>query len=396
MRACARARVTPDVVLLFDPQYWNYLHVARAVAPHALLITDISVFPAVFRLPWEYIVLAGSACPFATSLAHHDASCSPSHALPLPFVAPDLLASGGSVATSAWECARYLGATTIVYIGLDLAFPGARTHFRGALFEERAHLQSGRVAPAETTSFCALHSLPLYPVPAASDPHPGKNSPASPTGENKEQTVLTDARFSLYAVWLEAHLARYTHIKTYALEPAGRRVAGITPLRFSQLVTLLNRSAAVPHCRTMYSRRHRLYSRYRNSSVQVNCTDAVRWRRTMKSTPVHCLGHFTKKKKSAEGARNLWRALRRADTRCASPHNLEHALERTRSFLNAMPLTPTTYENKTHALYTALCTLLPTEPTYRARAHAHLFELLTRTLKFCAAYTEKEGEWREA
>lgn len=116
----------------------------------------------------------------------------------------------------------------------------------------------------------------------------------------------------------------------------------------------------------------------------------------MKSTPVHCLGHFTKKKKSAEGARNLWRALRRADTRCASLHNLEHALERTRSFLNAMPLTPTTYENKTHALYTALCTLLPTEPTYRARAHAHLFELLTRTLKFCAAYTEKGGEWREA
>jgi hypothetical protein len=103
-----------------------------------------------------------------------------------------VLGAGGSVATTAWDFARLLGPEAIWTIGLDLAFPGRQTHFKGALFEENAHAASKRLCPAETLSVQALESgVPFY-------------GPSAGGGK-----VLTDKRLSLYAAWFENRFREY-------------------------------------------------------------------------------------------------------------------------------------------------------------------------------------------
>ena len=98
LRACLRAGITPDFVLSFDPQYWNYLHTAGLDTGKSLLISEAAVFPAVLRQQSRAVFLSNSSSPFARYLEGKgqneagDADCT--------------LAAGGSVATTAWDFAR--------------------------------------------------------------------------------------------------------------------------------------------------------------------------------------------------------------------------------------------------------------------------------------------------
>lgn len=202
MRACLRAGITPDFILSFDPQYWNYLHTAGLDTSKSVLISEAAVFPAVLRQRYRAVFLSESSVPFARYLEgkgeeqNGNKDCT--------------LAAGGSVATTAWDFARYIGAKSVIMAGLDLAYPGKQTHFAGSTFEEAVHTRSTRVASAEQANFNSLYSA----FPSLHQDYAGG-------------TVLTDRRMLLYAWWFESTLAKYPEVKTFNLMPHGVFIPGM-------------------------------------------------------------------------------------------------------------------------------------------------------------------------
>ena len=200
LRACLQAGITPDFILSFDPQYWNYLHTAGLDTSKSILISEAAVFPAVLRQDSRTVFLSNSSAPFARYLEDKDEAgdedCT--------------LAAGGSVATTAWDFARYIGAKSVIMAGLDLAYPHKQTHFAGSTFEEAAHTRSTRFVPAEQANFNSLYSA----FPSLHQDYAGG-------------TVLTDRRMLLYAWWFESTLAKYPEVKTFNLMPHGVFIPGM-------------------------------------------------------------------------------------------------------------------------------------------------------------------------
>jgi hypothetical protein len=145
------------------------------------------------------------------------------------------LGAGGSVATTAWDFARALvggpspeAGGDIWVAGLDLSFPGLKTHFHGALFEERSHGESRRFMPAETLSVRALRDGLPFLAPSASG------------GQ-----VLTDRRLSLYASWFGNQFRRYPELRSHSLSPEGLAIDRFLPGAVEELLALPPRRAEI-------------------------------------------------------------------------------------------------------------------------------------------------------
>jgi hypothetical protein len=193
LRFLSHAGVEPDFAVVVDPQYWNARHLDRTMPVKTCLITEAAVYSSVFRHPFERIFVRSSLFPLGYFLENRvDIKGS--------------LGSGGSVATTAWDFSRVLGASAIWITGLDLSFPALKTHFKGALFEERALSESTRLNPVETWHIRALRDgKPFWGTSAASG------------------FVLTDRRLSLYAAWFENQLRQYPQLSSYRLFAQGTK-----------------------------------------------------------------------------------------------------------------------------------------------------------------------------
>ncbi|MDR2517531.1 MAG: DUF115 domain-containing protein [Spirochaetaceae bacterium] len=213
LRLLLREGTGADFVLVVDPQFWNARHLDRAAARRTCLVAESAVYPSVLRHEAARIWLCGSLFPLGKFMEDR--------------VDPKgSLGAGGSVATTAWDFARLLGASSIWIAGLDLSFPDLKTHFRGAAFEERAHGESTRFFPAEVRSMHALRGGGPYYAPAADG---GR--------------VLTDRRLSLYAAWFENRFRHYPEIRNRGLYTGtdaarGLAIAGLEPGEAGELLAL--------------------------------------------------------------------------------------------------------------------------------------------------------------
>jgi len=200
--------VQPDFVLVVDPQFWNSRHLDRCICERTALIAESAVYPHVLRLPFKNIFLCGSLFPLGKFIEDQ--------------VDPKgRLGAGGSVATTAWDFARVLGGREIWIAGLDLAFPDLKTHFHGALFEERSNSGSNRFKPVETWVVRALRDG--FPFKARSS-----------TGGQ----VLTDRRLSLYAAWFENRFRQHCEVRNLALFQNGLAISGLEPADAQTLLSL--------------------------------------------------------------------------------------------------------------------------------------------------------------
>ena len=203
--------IDPDFVVSVDPQYWNFRHLDRVPAPKTHLIAESAVYPPVLRHRFGGVFLCGSFFPLGRFVEEK--------------VDPKGdLGAGGSVATSAWDFARHLGAKNVWIAGLDLSFPELKTHFRGAAFEEKSHAESGRFCTAETWNFRVLRD--------------GQPFPAKQQGGG---TVLTDKRLSLYAAWFENCFSCFPEIKNYSLQAAGLAIPGLESASVREFLALPER-----------------------------------------------------------------------------------------------------------------------------------------------------------
>ena len=125
LRSCLSAGVEPDFIILVDPQYWNARHIEGLRALKSTLITEIAAYPSVFRFECRQILLCSSLYPFGRYIEKYRGEYGK-------------LSAGGSVATTAWDFAQWLGCTQIFFAGLDLSYPDKKTHVKGSTFEEKA------------------------------------------------------------------------------------------------------------------------------------------------------------------------------------------------------------------------------------------------------------------
>lgn len=189
--------IEPHFIVLGDPQYWNARHLDRLSAPHSILITESAAYPSVFRFDCREIVLCSSLFPLGQYIEKRTGE-------------KGVLGTGGSVASTAWDFARYCGCRNIYVAGLDLGFPEGRTHVSGSTFEEKAFTQASRTKNAETAITSALFGA--YPEIRK---------------DYRGNDLRTDKRMSMYAWWFESKCAEFPEAKTFSLTPGSLAIPGI-------------------------------------------------------------------------------------------------------------------------------------------------------------------------
>ena len=209
LRACLRAGVEPDFVILADPQYYAYRHIAGLKSPSSILITESAAYPAVFRFECKKIVMCASLFPLGQYIEKQIGS-------------KGELVAGGSVSTTAWDFARFIGAKEIFCAGLDLGYPGFQTHIKGSTFEEAIHTKSTRLLTAEKQGSQILFEAGM-----------------SRESDYEGQPILTDSKMKMFAWWFESKQEEFKNsIKSYTLSKKSLKIPGF---QVSSMDTILSR-----------------------------------------------------------------------------------------------------------------------------------------------------------
>ncbi|EID84829.1 hypothetical protein MSI_16960 [Treponema sp. JC4] len=201
--------IQPDFIMLMDPQFWAFRHIAGLSAPESVLITEVSAYPAVFRFPCKKIMLCKSQFPVGQYFEKK--------------LSLDLgdLGTGGSVASAAWNFAYFCGAKKIFTAGLDLSFPSKQTHIKGSSAEQTFHTLARRTRTVENFTAATLFS-----------------ANASPAENYLGERVTTDSRMKMFAWWFEARLANCPDTKTFTLCPQSMKIPGIEVCKLQDALAL--------------------------------------------------------------------------------------------------------------------------------------------------------------
>lgn len=223
VRACLAVGVEPDFIVVVDPQYWNTRHLDGVVSRSSFLVSESSTHPGVFsKLPLKGF-FAGSSFPLGQYFERATEE-------------KGQIGAGGSVATSAWDLAGFIGCSPLWIAGLDLGFPGKQTHFKGAFFEKAFYGTSTRLCPTESLSFKYLHD-------------------AAPTFKeaNNGGRVLTDKRMIVYKSWFETHAKQYPHREGYNLSARGLKIDGLPLGSLEDLLALPERREELEKIKSQFS-----------------------------------------------------------------------------------------------------------------------------------------------
>ena len=197
--------ITPEFALMVDPQYWNSRHLDFLDTSKITLITESAVYPSVFSYKWKDIYFTSSIYPLGIILEKN--------------IFRESLGAGGSVATTAWDFARFLGCEKIFMAGLDLGYPKNETHIKGSTFEHWASIKSNYIENAETKSVSSLFSAnPIYKT------------------DYEGNKLQTDSRMNLYAWWFESKCAEFSQTKTFSLSKKSLAIPGINYFSVEELI----------------------------------------------------------------------------------------------------------------------------------------------------------------
>ncbi len=218
-RFCKNQGVEPDFLVSVDPQYWNSRHLDWLEQEHTILVSESSAHPRIFRSGGkdvEMVLFVSSFFPLGKYIEEIIGQ-------------RGSIGAGGSVATTAWDICRYLGCPSIYMAGLDLGFPGKKTHSRGAFFEESMHTCSFRLSTAEQMIFRYLHQA--VPMTLAN---------------NQGGRTWTDRRMLIYKWWFENQMKQQSQTggpTTFTLAAGGIAIEGMELVEVAEIFEL-------PKCRS--------------------------------------------------------------------------------------------------------------------------------------------------
>jgi len=208
LRAVRECGVEPDFTVVVDPQFWASRALDWTAADEGVLVAEPSTCPRVFRRTAERFFLCSSLFPLGEKL--EEAVGQKGH-----------LGAGGSVSTSAWDLARFLGARPLYAAGLDLGFPGMRAHCRGTYAESLWSAESGRLSPLEGNAFRSVRDIGLFPVRSTD----GGSTP-------------TDRRMLLYKWWFENQMRIDPSLECRTLSPRGVQIDGMPAAGIQEILAL--------------------------------------------------------------------------------------------------------------------------------------------------------------
>ncbi|MBQ0163336.1 MAG: motility associated factor glycosyltransferase family protein [Treponema sp.] len=214
LKALLKNGIEPDFIVLVDPQYYAAKHIEGLSSASSVLITESSVYPSVMRFNCRKKVFIESLFPLGKYFEENL----------LSEKTFGKISAGGSVTTSAYDAAKYFGAKKIYISGLDLGFPQKKTHIRGSTFEERSHLFSTKIKPAENN----LASL-LF------------NDTNEKAKDYEQNEIITDSKMKLFAWWFESEIAKNKSdlgIDTYTLSTKSLMIPGMQTARIEDLLSL--------------------------------------------------------------------------------------------------------------------------------------------------------------
>lgn len=207
VRAILQANIKIDFVISGDPQYVNFQHLKNLNLKDCVLVAEATSYPHILRLQ------AKATCVFSQRLPIEEKFFT--ELKKVVAFNMDSLSSGGSVATTSFSFARFLGANKIYFAGLDLSFVKKQTHFRGSTFEELTHTFATRVNSSETQLIKSLFS--------------GKLFFADSNTKINDEKVLTDIKMQMFAWWFESEIAKVKKsIEVYTFSNNGLYIPGIS------------------------------------------------------------------------------------------------------------------------------------------------------------------------
>ncbi len=202
VRAFRDARIAPDFIVVVDPQYLNSRHLDNCLSDSvfsgsSILVSESSTHPGIFRNCPLPVYFCKSVFPLGSLFEEH-------------VRIHGVLGAGGSVATSAWDLARRLGCREIYAAGLDLGYPGNKTHYKNSLSSRLIAISSTRLTPSSSLTASYLNSTSSFK-----------------TENNSGTETLTDKRLIIYKWWFENQLKIDNETVTYNLSPYGIKIDGM-------------------------------------------------------------------------------------------------------------------------------------------------------------------------
>lgn len=210
LKVLLRAQIVPDAVYTLDAQIHSMHHYLGENIQDVLFIGDIVVHPRVIRQ------VTTNAKLFSTTEKYiYDASGkSRRQTTPGTEYIENLygpiggIQSGGSVATSAYDLLRHMGASTILLVGQDLAYTGRKIHSSGTHHNERWLTKLSRVQSLENINEAVIRKRQTFFVSSVN-----------------EGQILTDYVLNMYRGWFEDALAT-SKIPTWNCSANGAKIQG--------------------------------------------------------------------------------------------------------------------------------------------------------------------------
>ncbi len=177
-----QAQINPDFVITVDPQEKNSLYLRYSSNKNHILVADPAIHDSTFEgYKDQNIILMDSIFPLYTPFEDFWGHCG-------------LLASGGSVSTSAFDFARKIDADPIVMVGQDLSFTKKKSYSSGNVLSEFSRTTHHRLNSYHSVQAQATHTDHSQRI----------------KGRLPNTTVCADSRFMLYRDWFSLEIPKST------------------------------------------------------------------------------------------------------------------------------------------------------------------------------------------
>ncbi len=208
--------ISPDFVVTVDPQEKNSLYLRYTPNKDHYLIADPSVHDSSFE-NYDKLILMDSIFPLYKPFEHFWGSCG-------------LLASGGSVSTSAFDFARKIQADPIIMIGQDLAFTQNKTHSNGNVLTEFSRTTHHRLESFHQKQALTTHTLHTEFIKA----------------RKPNQAVPADARLILFRDWFSNEIPK-TDAQVVVAGLEGAYLEGATHLDIKEAFDIISKPIDKTH-----------------------------------------------------------------------------------------------------------------------------------------------------
>ncbi|MBM9588945.1 motility associated factor glycosyltransferase family protein [Leptospira sp. 201903075] len=225
LKVLIKAGIQADGVVTLDAQTNSFFHFMGETLNQIPLFADLVSSPTLLREPMFHSVVHSVTAKYQVD---------PEGSLVREVTAGGELAeqvftevgdiqSGGSVATTAFDMLRYMGFTSVYFLGQDLAYSGREIHSTGTHHNEKWLTLLNRKNSLERINEVIIRKRETRFVPRA----------------NGEGSVLTDYVLDLYRHWFEESASTVSEMKLFNVNEDGALIAGITSLDPEKAKTIL-------------------------------------------------------------------------------------------------------------------------------------------------------------